>query len=500
MSHPLPGPAPGPDPGPAQLSPGPGGLVHGMGKELVPPDWPPLTDAEVRAVLAAYPACRDGHPAGQPVITWPSPRPMSAAAVVRCGPADGPPGRSVFVKRHHVAVRSTAQLTTEHALATYLRLRGVPVPAVLRDSDGATVAELGDFRYEVHEMADGVDLYRDALSWSPFTSLGHARAAGAALARLHDAAAAFPLPDRPPAPLLSSCAVVAADPAISLARPGTTARTGTIAYPGTIARPGPGDPAGRPDPAEAVARFAADLPALAAYLSRRDWRADVDRFLRAPIERAAPLLAALPRQWGHGDWHPSNLTWTGPGPDAAVAGVLDLSLANRTLAVHDLATALERATVPWLDLDERGRATADLDAVDALLDGYESVRPLSALEAAALAAVLPVVHVEYALTEVEYFAGIVASPANADLAYDGYLLGHARWFAGPDGAALLDRIAGRPALVRRPHRTPQDRSAATSPPTRRPDTSSAAASAAVTQRASAASSPAASVPPVTSTA
>ena len=29
-------------------------LVHGMGKELTQPDWPPLTTAEVRGVLAEY--------------------------------------------------------------------------------------------------------------------------------------------------------------------------------------------------------------------------------------------------------------------------------------------------------------------------------------------------------------------------------------------------------------------------------------------------------------
>jgi Ser/Thr protein kinase RdoA (MazF antagonist) len=381
-----------------------------MGKDLVAADWPPLTDDEVGVVLAAYPACGDGRSGAQPVVTWRSPRPMSAAGLVRCGPGDGPPGHCVFVKRHHAAVRSTGQLITEHALATYLRLRGVPVPSILRDADGATVAEHGEFRYEVHELADGVDLYRDAVSWSPFTSPGHARAAGAALARLHEAAAGFPLPERPPAPLLSSCAIVGADPV---------------------------------DPVAAVARFAAELPGLAGYLSTRDWAADVEQYLRAPVERAAPLLAALPRQWGHGDWHPSNLTWSSAGPGAVVAGVLDLSLANRTLAVHDLAMALERATVAWLDLDATGHATADLDAVDALLDGYESIRPFSDLEATALAAVLPVVHVEYALTEVEYFAGIVGSPVNADLAYDAYLLGHARWFAGPGGAVLLDHLRRR---------------------------------------------------------
>jgi hypothetical protein len=59
--------------------------------------------------------------------------------------------------------------------------------------------------------------------------------------------------------------------------------------------------------------------------------------------------------------------------------------------------------------------------------------------------VFPVVHVEYALSEVEYFADVVSSPANADLAYDGYLLGHAAWFATPDGAAVLDHLRRRAA-------------------------------------------------------
>jgi Ser/Thr protein kinase RdoA (MazF antagonist) len=126
-----------------------------------------------------------------------------------------------------------------------------------------------------------------------------------------------------------------------------------------------------------------------------------------------------------------------------MAGVFDFGLANRTFAVHDLANALERATVSWLDLTDLGRAEADLDAIDALLDGYESVRPLTAAEAAALPAVFPVVHVEYALSEVEYFAQVVSSPANADLAYDGYLLGHAEWFETSDGAVVLDHLRRR---------------------------------------------------------
>ena len=378
--------------------PSPAGLVHGMGKELVDPDWHPLTSGEVHEVLAGY---RPPGPVGD-VITWHSPRPMSAAALVDWT------GGTVFVKRHDVRVRTPGQLAAEHAFIEHLRARGIPAPAVLRTREGGTAARRGDWVYEVHAAAPGVDAYRDALSWTPFASLGHARAAGAALARLHLAAASFRRPARPSAVLTSGCDIVTA-----------------------------------PDPLAAAARLLGQRPGLAGYLARRDWPEDITRYVLPAIQRAAPRLAALDRQWAHGDWHPSNLTWTSAAADAGVAGVFDFGLANRGYAVHDLANALERSTVGWLDLTESGRATADLAAIDALLDGYHQVRPLSRAEVAALPVVFPVVHVEYALSEVEYFADVVNSPANADLAYDGYLIGHARWFDGPDGSQLLDHLRRR---------------------------------------------------------
>jgi Ser/Thr protein kinase RdoA (MazF antagonist) len=406
--------------------PAPAGLVHGMGKELALPDWSPLTSAEVHTVLARYPRA-----AGDEMITWRSPRPMSAAGLIRHGGAD------LFVKRHHVRVRTLAQLAVEHAFIGHLRARGIPAPAVLRAADGATATQYGDFVYEVHELASGLDRYRDALSWTPYASLGHARAAGAALARLHEAAERFSLPARAPAVLTGGCEIIVSN-----------------------------------DPLAEVKWLAGCRPGLAGYLDGRPWPDDLTRHVLPAIRRAAPLLAGLPRQWGHGDWHPSNLTWSSAGPDAVVAGVFDFGLANRTFAVHDLAMALERATVSWLDLGDPdpadpdpadpagagvdrddpagavpGRAEADLDAIDAFLDGYESVRPLTPAEAAALPEVFPVVHVEYALSEVEYFAAVVSSPANADLAYDGYLLGHAAWFATPPGAAVLDHLRRRAATT-----------------------------------------------------
>ena len=92
---------------------------HGPG-ELAEPDWPPLTDDELSGVLG-----RPAAPGGLgrlPVVTWRSPRPMSAAALVRYGDA------TVFVKRHHLSVRTEGQLAAEHAFAGEFPSRGSRCP------------------------------------------------------------------------------------------------------------------------------------------------------------------------------------------------------------------------------------------------------------------------------------------------------------------------------------------------------------------------------------
>ncbi|MGC4012683.1 MAG: hypothetical protein QM805_29165 [Pseudomonas sp.] len=70
-------------------------LSHGMGLDPVEPDWPALTAAEVRALLADFPAAGD-----EARLTWHSPRPFSAAALVES------PSGTLFVKRHSPRVRT----------------------------------------------------------------------------------------------------------------------------------------------------------------------------------------------------------------------------------------------------------------------------------------------------------------------------------------------------------------------------------------------------------
>ncbi len=366
-------------------APAGGSMVHSMGEGMTLADWPALTAGEVAAVLSRF-GCSEGV-----TVSWHSPRPMSSAAVVRVGERD------CFVKRHDRRVRSAARLRVEHAVADHLRSRDVAVPRPWRREDGDGVVERAGYVYEVHDLARGADRYRDVPSWHPYFSLEHAREAGAALARTHLALDDFDMTASASGVLMDSVDLLGGD---------------LMAV---------------------VADQAARREGLGSALSHYDWKVDL-----AEVEpwaaRAHEALKELTPQWTHGDWHPSNLTWS---DDDQVVEVLDLGLANRTYAIHDLALALERSCVDWLEV-KAGGVVADIAAARALLAGYESLRPLSSAEGKALNTVLPVCHLDFALSEVEYFHSITASRENADLAYFGYLLGHLRWFRSPEGRGLLE--------------------------------------------------------------
>jgi len=371
--------------------------AHGLDGGLVTPDWTPLTLAELGPLLEQFPAL------GAPVeILFASPRPLSAAGLVAA--ANG----RVFVKRHHRAVRDREGLLEEHRFLAYLFGAGAPVPRVLENARGETAIEVGDWTYEVHEPAKGVDVYEEAISWTPFRCPGHARAAGRALARLHQLAEGFSAPARKVQPVVASFTIFAAS-----------------------------------DPAAAMARYIAARPALADHDGVRAC-AEIALELLAPFHaELAPHLPALKPLWTHNDLHASNVFFSDAGEQARATAIIDFGLADRTNAVHDLAHAIERNVVEWLALVEnpsRPEAVAiHFDHSQALLEGYESVRPLARAEAAALAPMTALCHAEFALSEADYFLGVLHAEKSAAMAYDGWLVGHARWFLGA-GARLADAL------------------------------------------------------------
>jgi Ser/Thr protein kinase RdoA (MazF antagonist) len=373
--------------------------AHGMDGTLVEPDWAPLTLEELRALFVHFPA----H--GEPVqILSYSPRPFSAAGVVETR------NGKVFVKRHHRSVRDRAGLLEEHNYMQHLLSRGAAVPRVLESASGETAIALGEGTYELHEVPPGVDLYCDAISWTPFFTADHAYAAGVALARLHQASRDFAAPRRAPRPLVASFTIFAAE-----------------------------------DVAAALDNYLAARPALAGYSAVRACANQALQLL-APFHAALkPLLGALPSLWTHNDLHASNLFWSDESGAAQATAVIDFGLADRTCAVHDLAQAIERNIVEWLVLvnhpAQPESVPVHFDHLRALLAGYQSVRPLTAEEAAALAPMTALCHAEFALTEADYYFGPLHSEENARVAYDDYLVGHAWWFHSGRGRELLDAIA-----------------------------------------------------------
>jgi Ser/Thr protein kinase RdoA (MazF antagonist) len=170
--------------------------------------------------------------------------------------------------------------------------------------------------------------------------------------------------------------------------------------------------------------------------------------LLAPFHaELAPLLPALAPLWTQNDLHASNLFWSDAGSAAHATAVIDFGLADRTNAVHDLAHAIERNIVEWLTLVQNPKQppAVHFDHLAALVDGYESVRPLSQEEAAALAPMPALCHAEFALSEADYFLGALHSEEKAAMAYDGWLLGHARWFHTSAGRKLLEALRRRVA-------------------------------------------------------
>jgi Ser/Thr protein kinase RdoA (MazF antagonist) len=156
------------------------------------------------------------------------------------------------------------------------------------------------------------------------------------------------------------------------------------------------------------------------------------------------LLPALKPLWTHNDLHASNLLWSDASDDAQAVAIIDFGLADRTNVVHDLAHVIERNIVEWLDLMLDPTRPDDvrmhLDHLEALLDGYESVRPLDDEEASALAPMTALCHTEFALTEADYFLSVLHSAENARVCTIDYLVGHARWFCSAHGKKLLDTI------------------------------------------------------------
>ncbi|MFC5863118.1 phosphotransferase enzyme family protein [Acidicapsa dinghuensis] len=393
-------------------------MAHGLSGSLEAPDWPPLELDEVRQLLRRYPQAGEG----QRIVSR-SPRPFSSAGLVETS------SRTVFIKRHSSLIRTCEELNEEHRFIEFLaeafeqeerqnNFSGQQlVQAPLRDVSEETSVCLGEWTYEVHPRARGLDVYEQVISWQPFLSNHHAYAAGETLARLHHAAKGYAASARRTQQLVTSFTI--------------------FAGPGESELSSSQIDAHRDLPFLHMQHYLSSRPSLRNYAEDRDWRLDMQELFLPLYRELTPWLPYLEPLWTHNDFHGSNMMWRSNEDDATVISIVDFGLSDRTNAIHDLATAIERNIIEWLRMQDTTADLVHFDHLAALLDGYESCTPLSYEQARALAAILPLVHCEFALSETDYFLSVLHSENKAYLAYEGYFLGHAQWFLLPQGQVLL---------------------------------------------------------------
>ena len=208
-----------------------------------------------------------------------SPRPLSAAGIVA---TDRDP---IFVKRHHSTVRDAEGLREEHRFMAHLRSNGMTVPQVFATDRRDTAIQLGEWTYEIHEVATGIDLYKDAISWTPFRSIGACTCCGAGTGAT------------------VTCRLQATTP--RLAGTGNWLR----GSPSMLRR----------DPGEEFDRYVESRPALRNYLHTRTCRNEALALLAPFHAELQPLLPSLAPLWTHNDWHASNLLWSDAGANAGLS-------------------------------------------------------------------------------------------------------------------------------------------------------------------------------------
>lgn len=233
-------------------------------------------------------------------------------------------GSRDIVLRQSPAQRSSESIEWEQALVQFAGAHGWPVPVALRSTSGSKMIEHNGHCWVATPKLPGEP------QPEPTPAMYHNR--GRLLARLHRDLAAFPPDTQKPG----------AGKSWELDAWLAPSNIGTFN--------------------EVLAAFAFEEPDVSALVRRYRYRN-----LRELSRLHYPELPDMPI---HGDFQGSNLLWS----EGQLTGLLDFDFARRDARVCDLATML----VPFEPLDLRFAGP--------MLEGYESVRPLSEIEWALLPA------------------------------------------------------------------------------------------------------------------
>lgn len=345
--------------------------------------WPDLTESELSEWLSHFPMAGSF----QRVIK-PGGRPLASSAVVET--TNG----VFFVKRRPKSSRTHAGLKAEHAFISHLRESAIATPNVLTTQAGQSFLELPDAWIEAQESAAGEDLYAGRHTWQPFLNPSHGVALGRMLRQLHTASGSFQAPNVEDL----------------------------------------GAPSGLFVMAERSLRAIGERPLLRPFLERRPCWLEELQVVAPFAEQVGRWLQKAPRVWCHGDPQANNCFWANDG----VASVIDFHLSAPNPPLYDLAVALDRNCLLWLDILAGNDEAVDWSSIEALLMGYG---PMGEEDANILPDLLAICQLDFSIELLEYYWHVEQSPLKATWCWEAYLIGHTAWHAGEAGQAVRSKLS-----------------------------------------------------------
>lgn len=395
--------------------------------QVIKPVFPAPTQAEIFTALQAF-----GIPHQQLEIEKTFTRMLTAGALISTEAGD------FFLKRIHQRVIFGSELAKKHQAVNLIAAELPRVcaevgldPAVTIPSyhclhgSGETVFSSKDWHYELVARVPGEDRYQANHSWQLPDSLAEAFSIGQALAAFH-LAGEVTWPCAPQVlqpstyqirfdllPQLFAQQFFAPHQFSDFPEDASQTRERTISEDSPV-----------------LEAFLAERPLLATWLADNNY--DLHQDVASLCQVALTSYQELPRLWMHSDAYCNNMSYSG----SRVLSIFDFGLAAPGTALADLATCLERNCIEWVEIVAGDPQRCSIAVAKAIIDGYETVRPLSPVEKRLLPEVLKVVQVESALNFIPSHLQ-ADRPDSAQWSYEVFFKAHCRWFTTPPGSQFL---------------------------------------------------------------
>lgn len=360
--------------------------------------WPEINEEELQDVIGFYPSLGKLK-----TILYQSTRPLSAGCLF-----ETTEGR-FFVKRNSTLIRTRDEWEYEHRFQSKLPNFGLQIPKIIKTKNQESLLEKKGkettWLYEIQESALGEDLYSSAHTWSPLHKDSHAEEIGKFLGLFHIASWESGFREkRNPRYQVALFEIFTS---------------------------------------ENMERFCIDLvnqiPDFHEFMDPLEFAKKVSSIYSSFLPKSE-LAGSVPNLITHGDPHASNFFWK----DNTPVSLIDFHLSNQNNFLYDLAVAIDRNTLYWLDLLSGKKGSYNLIHAKKIIENYKTIIADKRKEflpyLSYLSHALVLHRIEFALSLLNYYWNIEKSKFKAQWCLDVYIFAHGEWFHSNEGKLFLEGI------------------------------------------------------------